>query len=62
DAFSRDWSALARDAEAVKQWLQTYIHDTADYEEFLELLGSERFDKLGIRDAYSTPVNYGGRE
>lgn len=62
DAFSRDWSALARDAEAVKQWLQTNIHATADHEEFLALLGADHFDKLGIRDAYSTPVNYGGRE
>lgn len=61
DEFSRDWSALARDAKAVTSWLQTNIHDTADHDEFLALLGHDRFERLGIRDAYSTPVNYGGR-
>lgn len=61
DEFSRDWSTLARDAEAVRDWLQTNIHDTADHAEFLALLGDDHFDRLGIKDAFSTPVNYGGR-
>ena len=61
DDFSRDWSALARDAEAVQRWLQTNIHETADHDEFLALLGPDHFDRLSIRDSYSTPVNYGGR-
>lgn len=61
DEFSRDWSTLARDAGAVRDWLQTNIHDTADHAEFLALLGDDHFDRLGIKDAFSTPVNYGGR-
>ncbi|WP_420096323.1 CoA transferase subunit A [Brevibacterium sediminis] len=61
DEFSRQWSALARDAAAVQDWLETNIRGTSDHDEFLATLGSEHFERMAIHDAYSTPVNYGGR-
>ena len=61
DDFSRQWSALARDPEAVQNWLETNIRGTSDHDEFLASVGSDHFDTNTIHDAYSTPVNYGGR-
>ena len=61
DDFSREWSTLARDAEAVRTWLDTNIRGTDDHEEFLATLGPGHFDHLAIREALSAPVNYGGR-
>ncbi|WP_209373768.1 CoA transferase subunit A [Brevibacterium renqingii] len=61
DEFSRAWSTLAREASAVSAWLEENIHGTADHEEFLSRIGLDRFDRLSIRDTFSTPVNYGGR-
>ena len=61
DEFSRQWSVLARDAAAVQDWLETNIRGTSDHDEFLAALGSDHFERMAIHDAYSTPVNYGGR-
>ena len=38
------------------------IHRSVDHEDFLSRIGLSNFDRLRIRDTYSTPVNYGGRE
>lgn len=61
DDFSREWSALARDPEAVQSWLEANIRGTADHDEFLATLGPDHFDRMAIQDAFSAPVNYGGR-
>lgn len=61
DQFARDWTQLSRDPGEVRRWLDTYVRGTTNHEEFIDMLGPNYFDKLAIRDSFSTPINYGGR-
>ena len=57
--FYRSWSAISRDPETLKQWIQEWIHDTEEHAGYLEKLGKGYFEPLTPIPHMSTPVNYG---
>lgn len=61
DDFLREWSEMSRDPAQTRRWIDRYILGTADHREFIAALGEERFDRLGVRERWSIPVNYGSR-
>ena len=58
--FYLEWEAISRDPEALRRWLDTWVHGTADHEEYLSRLGRERLDALRPSGtAPSGTVDYG---
>jgi glutaconate CoA-transferase subunit A len=58
--FYLEWEAISRDPEALRTWLDTWVHGTTDHDEYLARLGQERLDAL--RPSGSAPsgtVDYG---
>jgi len=62
DAFSREWSLLARSPEELATWLDQHVYGTSDHHEHLTSLGSPHEGRLGVTEAFAIPVNYGGRK
>jgi glutaconate CoA-transferase subunit A len=62
DAFSREWSELARNAHTLVDWIRRHITETRDHQRHLESIDRSFADRLRVRDAFSDPVNYGGRK
>ncbi|QUY61025.1 CoA transferase subunit A [Gulosibacter molinativorax] len=61
DAFIRQWAELARDHDQIVEWLDTNIHATASYAEWVALQEPQRWRELAVTPQYSQPVNYGSR-
>jgi glutaconate CoA-transferase subunit A len=59
--FYRDWSAISGDKEKISDWMKTFIYDTKNHAEYVELLGTETLQRLAVGDAFSLPINYGSR-
>ena len=58
--FYLEWEAISRDPEALRTWLDTWVHGTADHDEYLARLGQERLDALRPSGAApSGTVDYG---
>jgi glutaconate CoA-transferase subunit A len=45
----------------LQAWLKEWIYETRDHAEYLDKLGAEYFDELGVDPRFSEPVNYGSR-
>lgn len=59
--FYRDWSAISGDKEKISDWMKTFIYDTKNHAEYVELLGTETLQRLAVGEAFSLPINYGSR-
>ena len=58
--FYLEWEAISRDPDALRSWLATWVHGTADHDEYLARLGRERLDALRPSGpAPSGAVDYG---
>ena len=56
--FYLAWDAIARDPERLDAWLQEWVHDLSDHDEYLAKLG-DRWNDLIPGEALSGQVNYG---
>ncbi|MFH9373625.1 CoA transferase subunit A [Streptomyces anulatus] len=61
NAFYRSWSAISKDPARLRQWLEEWVHGTADHAEYVARLGEEFWAGLAVGEALSEPVNYGRR-
>ncbi|MEU9705573.1 CoA-transferase [Streptomyces sp. NPDC047981] len=61
DRFHREWSERARDAAALRRWIDRHIRGTDDHEGFMASLGPDHWQALEVGTQLSAPVNYGGR-
>jgi glutaconate CoA-transferase subunit A len=57
--FYLEWDEIARDPERLRAWLDEWVHGTADHDEYVDKLGSDRWAELMPGDAWSGEVNYG---
>jgi len=60
-AFYREWTPISRNKDAVRRWIEEWVHGTADHAEYLARLGEERWSGLRVADAPAAPVSYGRR-
>jgi glutaconate CoA-transferase subunit A len=60
--FYREWDAIARDPEALDEWLIEWVYRIGGHDEYVEKMGSDRWAELVPGDAWSDPVNYGRYE
>jgi glutaconate CoA-transferase subunit A len=56
--FYLAWDAIARDPERLDAWLQEWVHDLSNHDEYLAKLG-DRWNDLIPGEALSGQVNYG---
>ncbi|MEU8825237.1 CoA-transferase [Streptomyces sp. NPDC048636] len=61
DHFQREWSERARDAAALREWIDRHIRGTADHDGFLAGLGADYWNRLAVGERLSAPVDYGRR-
>ena len=58
-AFYRAWPGISRDPRRLREWLQEWVHDLDDHQQYLARLGGSHWDDLTPRPAPSAPVDYG---
>lgn len=61
-AFYRQWNDISRDPDVLKDWLQEWVHDLKDHQEYVSKQGRDYWDKLASPYVPSLPVNYGSRK
>ncbi|MBM7054242.1 CoA transferase subunit A [Streptomyces durocortorensis] len=61
NAFYRAWSAISKDPERLRGWLEEWVYGTVDHAEYAAKLGEEFWAGLAVGEALSEPVNYGRR-
>ncbi len=52
------WREISQDAAKLEAWLDEWVYGVADRAEYVRKLG-ERLTRLGAREQFSAPVNYG---
>jgi glutaconate CoA-transferase subunit A len=57
--FYLRWDEISNDADATKEWLDTWIYGVRDRAEYVDKMGSETWQRLESGAAWSAPVNYG---
>jgi glutaconate CoA-transferase, subunit A len=53
------WEAIGRDPQQLDEWLKEWVYDLGSHGDYVEKIGSERWDQLAPGEALSEPVNYG---
>ncbi len=53
------WDEVSREQRTTETWLQEWVLDTANREEYLAKLGQERLQTIMPGDLWSEPVNFG---
>lgn len=61
-AFYREWTAISKDKQRIRQWVREWVLETADHDEYLARLGDERWRTLEVSPAPSGSVSYGRRQ
>jgi glutaconate CoA-transferase subunit A len=59
NAFYLDWERISRDEEALKAWLDEWVHGVSGRAQYVDKLGAERIDSLKPAPAPSGSVDYG---
>ncbi len=59
NAFYLEWDRISADPARVKSWLDEWVYDVKDREEYWEKLGPETHARLAVEPMWSEPVNYG---
>jgi glutaconate CoA-transferase subunit A len=55
----QDWDQLSRQQEQVEAWLQEWVYDLKNREEYLQKLGDDRMEELRPEPALAEGVDYG---
>jgi glutaconate CoA-transferase subunit A len=59
NAFYLSWEAISKDQEALEGWLKEWVHGLEDHAEYVEKMGSTKWEVLKPGAALSGEVNYG---
>jgi len=57
--FYLTWDKISESTETVKSWLDDWVYDLKDREEYCEKLGPQVQARLMVESSFSQPVNYG---
>jgi len=57
--FYLTWDKISESTETVKSWLDDWVYDLKDREEYWEKLGPQVQARLMVESSFSQPVNYG---
>ena len=57
--FYLAWDKISESTETVKSWLDDWVYDLKDREEYCEKLGPQVQARLMVESSFSQPVNYG---
>lgn len=57
--FYLEWDKISQNREAVQQWLNDWVYNLSDHQEYWQKLGSDTHQRLNINKNLSFPVNYG---
>lgn len=60
--FYRNWSDISGDRDSLNAWMQKWIFETENHDEYVKLLGDENLQRLQVGAAMSQPINYGARQ
>ena len=58
--FYVEWDAIARDPARLEEWLDQWVYSLSSHQDYVEKLGSDRWEQLTPTERLSEPVNYGG--
>lgn len=57
--FYVDWYGISKDQSSMERYIQEWIYDVKNREEYRTKIGEDILEKLKAKDRYSKPVNYG---
>lgn len=57
--FYVEWDNISKSEDSVKEWLNEWVYDIKDRNEYIRKLNSEKILSLTPKNKYSYPVNYG---
>ncbi len=57
--FYLEWDKVSADANAVRAWLDEWVHGVPDRAAYWAKLGAETHARLAVKPRWSEPVNYG---
>ena len=57
--FYLKWDAISKTQQGVLDWLQEYVIDTKDHDQYWQKLGAAAHERLKVKEKLSTPINYG---
>jgi glutaconate CoA-transferase subunit A len=60
--FYLAWDPISRDHQGLLAWLDEWVYGLAGRAEYVEKMGDEAWDRLGVGEAWSGQVNYGQYE
>ena len=58
--FYREWTAISRDKDKIREWIDVWVRGTQDHAELMTALG-DRWDGLAVASAPAGSVDYGRR-
>jgi glutaconate CoA-transferase subunit A len=59
NAFYLEWDKISTDPARVKSWLDEWVYDVKDRDQYWDKLGPEAHARLAVEPMWSEPVNYG---
>lgn len=57
--FYLEWDKISENPESIKRYLQEWVYDIKDRDEYWKKLGEETHKRLSVQSRMSLPVNYG---
>ena len=57
--FYLEWDKISENPETMKSYLQEWVYDIKDRDEYWKKLGEETHKRLSVQSRMSLPVNYG---
>jgi len=57
--FYLSWDKVSESVDSVKSWLDEWVYDVKDRNEYWEKLGAEKHEQLKVEALYSEKINYG---
>ncbi|MGA1826792.1 CoA transferase subunit A [Microbacterium sp.] len=57
--FYREWTAISREPARLHQWLQEWVYDLKDSDDYAQKLGTAKWASLAVSNRPSAVVNYG---
>ncbi len=59
NVFYLEWDKISQSREGVLAWLEEWVYQVKDRDEYWHKLGKHTHERLRITDQWSAPVNYG---
>jgi glutaconate CoA-transferase subunit A len=57
--FYLRWDEISQSSESIQSWLNEWVYDVKDRQEYWQKLGNEVHQRLEVKPRYSSQINYG---